>query len=158
LPPRWVAAAALTVAFFSPPHAAAQERAMTARPARESAVGAVLRAERETMDAIGRKDAAALRRILHPQFVYRTPGAPEASREEFLKNVTSLTAEIISVRGEEVRADVFGETAVVTGVQRARVRVDGKEFDSVGAFTDVFVKRRGRWRLWLAYSIELPGQ
>ena len=131
---------------------------MNSRPARAAAAAAVLRAERETMEAIGRKDAAALRRILDEGFIFRAPGGAEMSREEFLKNVTVIPAEILSVRGEGVRADLFGETAVVTGVQRARVRVDGKEFDSVGAFTDVFVKRRGRWRLRLAYSIELEGK
>jgi hypothetical protein len=156
LPPRLIAAAALAVAFFSPPHAAAQERTMPARPARESAAEAVLRVEHETMEAIGRKDAAALKRILDGRFVLRTPGGGELTRDEFLKNITSIPAEILSVRGEGVRADFFGETAVVTGVQRARVRADGKEFDSVSAFTDVFVKRRGRWRLRLAYSVELP--
>jgi hypothetical protein len=151
-----IAAAALAVAFFSPTYAAAQERTMPARPARGSAAEAVLRAEHETMEAIGRKDAAALRRILDQRFVHRTPAGEELTRDEFLKNIASIPAEILSVRGEGVRADIFGETAVVTGVQRARVRVDGKEFDSVGAFTDVFVLRRGRWRLRLAYSVELP--
>ena len=130
---------------------------MPARPApRESAREAVLRAEHETMEAIGRKDAEALKRILDQRFVYRSPAGPEQSRDEFLKNVASLPAEILSVRGEGVSADIFGETAVVTGVQRARVRVEGKEFDSVSAFTDIFVLRRGRWRLRLAHSVELP--
>ena len=126
-------------------------------PTRESAAESVLRAERETMEAIGRKDAAALRRILDPRFVLRTP-AGEVSREEFLRSVTSLPAEILSVRGEGARADIFGETAVVTGVQRARVRHEGQEFDSVSAFTDIFVKRRGRWLLRLAHSVEMQGE
>jgi ketosteroid isomerase-like protein len=130
---------------------------MPARPApRESAADAVLRVEKETMEAIGRKDAAALEVILDDAFVLRTPNAPEMSRAEFLKNVATLPAEILSVRGEGVRADIFGETAVVTGIQRARVRHEGKEFDSVGAFTDIFVRRRGRWLLRLAHSVELP--
>lgn len=131
---------------------------MTAKPAREPAVEAILRAERETMEAIGRKDAAALSRLLDEGFVLRTPAGPEVSRAEFIQNVASIPADILSVRGEGVRAEIFGETAVVTGVQRARVRVEGKEFDNVSAFTDVFVKRRGRWRLRLAYSVELPNQ
>ena len=129
---------------------------MNSRPARAAAVEAALRAERETMEAIGRKDVAALRRLLDTRFVLRTPGGGEQSREEFLKSVAGIPAEILSVRGEGVRADVFGETAVVTGVQRARVRVEGRELDSVGAFTDVFVLRRGRWLLRLAHSVELP--
>lgn len=131
---------------------------MPRRAARESAEGAALRAERETMEAIGRKDAAALEHVLDAEFIYRTPSGAELSRAQFLQNVTCLPAEILSVGGEGLRANVFGETAVVTGVQRARVRAEGMEQDSVVAFTDVFVKRRGRWRLRLAYGVELPHQ
>ena len=131
---------------------------MPTRADRGRAEEAVLRAEGETMKAIGRKDAAALGRILDEEFAYRTPSGAELSRDEFLKNITSMPFEILNVRGDGLKADVFGDTAVVTGVQRARVLAEGKEQESVVAFTDVFVKRRGRWRLRLAYGVELPGQ
>jgi ketosteroid isomerase-like protein len=115
-----------------------------------------MRLERETMDAIRAKDAKALGRVLAEDFVYRTPGA-ELSRAEFLQNVTQLPGRILSVEGEGLRVGVYGEAAVLTGVQRARVRTDdGAEHASAVAFTDVFVKERGRWRLSLAYGVELP--
>jgi len=118
----------------------------------------ILRLERETMDAIRAKDAKALERVLTADFVYRTPGA-ELSRAEFLQNVVSLPGRILSVEGSELRVSVYGDTAVLTGVQRSRVRTDdGVEHLSTVAFTDVFVKQRGRWRLSLAYGVELPEQ
>ena len=129
---------------------------MPTRADRGRAEQAVLRVESRTMRAIGRKDAAALRRILDEEFVYRTPGGAELGREEFLLNISSLPFEILSVRGDGVKAGVFGETAAVTGVQRARVLADGREQESVVAFTDIFVKRGGRWRLRLAHGVELP--
>lgn len=131
---------------------------MPTRADRGRAEQAVLRAESETMQAIGRKDAAALGRLLDEEFAYRTPAGAELGREEFLRNITSMPFEILSVRGDGVKADVFGETAVVTGVQRARVLAEGREQESVVAFTDIFVKRRGRWRLRLAYGVELTGK
>ena len=121
-------------------------------------IEAVLRLERETMDAIRAKDSKALERVLAEDFVYRTPGG-ELSRAEFLKNITSLPGRILSVEGSELRVSSYGETAVLTGVQRARVRTeDAAEHLSTVAFTDVFVKRGGRWRLALAYGVELPTQ
>jgi hypothetical protein len=47
---------------------------------------------------------------------------------------------------------------VVTGVQRATTRPSGggAETPSATAFTDVFVRRRGAWRLVLAYGVEVP--
>jgi ketosteroid isomerase-like protein len=119
-------------------------------------VESVLRLERETMDAIRAKDAKALERVLAPDFVYRAPGA-ELSRAEFLQNIASLPGRILSVEGAELRVNVYGDTAVLTGVQRSRVKTDdGAEHPSAVAFTDVFVRQRGRWRLSLAYGVELP--
>ncbi|MFN2413651.1 MAG: nuclear transport factor 2 family protein [Pyrinomonadaceae bacterium] len=129
---------------------------MTEQPAPRRVVESVLRLERETMDAIRKKDARALERILADDFVYRTPDA-ELSRAEFLQNITSFPGRILSVEGEGLRASAYGDAVVLTGVQRARARTDGgAEHASTVAFTDVFVKRRGRWRLSLAYGVELP--
>lgn len=128
----------------------------TPRPGRTAE--SILRLERETMDAIRAKDAKALERVLTSDFVYRTPGA-ELSRAEFLQNVASLPGRILSVEGSELRVNVYGDTAVLTGVQRSRVRTDGGvEHASTVAFTDIFVKQGGRWRLSLAYGVELPGR
>lgn len=118
----------------------------------------ILRLERETMDAIRAKDAEALGRLLTADFVYRTPDG-EAGRAEFLQGVAALPGRILSVEGSGQRVSVYGETAVLTGVQRSRLRTDdGAEHGSTVAFTDVFVKERGRWRLSLAYGVELPEQ
>ena len=119
-------------------------------------VEAILRLEREIMSHIRAKDARALERLLTADFVYRTPGA-ELSRADFLKGITNVPGRITSVEGEGLRVSVYGETAVLTGVQRARVRADdGTEQEGLNAFTDVFVRQNGRWRLALAYGVELP--
>lgn len=119
-------------------------------------VQAILRLEKEIMAHIRAKDTRALERLLTADFVYRTPGA-ELSRADFLKGIASVPGQITSVAGEELRVNVYGETAILTGVQRARVRADdGSEQEGLNAFTDVFVKQKGRWRLALAYGIDLP--
>ena len=129
---------------------------MTDAPQPRRTVEAVLRLERETMDAIRSKDAKALGRILSEDFAYRTQDA-ETSRADFLKNIVSLPGRILSVEGKNLRESVYGDTTVMTGVQHAVLRTeDGVEHPSTVAFTDIFVKRRGRWRLALAYGVELP--
>lgn len=117
----------------------------------------ILEIERETMAAIERKDAGALGRVLAEDFVYRTPTGGDLSREAFLKNIASIPFEILSVRGECLKVNAYGETAVLTGVQVATVRTeDGKEEEGRGAFTDIFLRRDGRWLMVLAYDVELP--
>jgi hypothetical protein len=62
----------------------------------------------------------------------------------------------VSVEGEHVKASVYGEVGVLTGVQRATVRLpDGSEVRDAGAFTDVCFKRGGRWQMVLAHSVSL---
>jgi hypothetical protein len=47
--------------------------------------------------------------------------------------------------------------AVLTGVQLTLLRADdGRQLESVVAFTDIFVRRNRRWRLALAHGVELP--
>ena len=120
------------------------------------AAQAILCLERLVMDAIRDKDAKALGHMLTDDFVYRTQDA-EVGRADFLKGVAGLPGRILSVEGENLRVNVYGDTAVLTGVQRARVRTeDGAEQTGANAFTDIFVRRRGRWRLALAHGVELP--
>ena len=128
-----------------------------ATPSRRT-VESILRLEKEIMGFIREKDTESLGRLLTADFVYRTPGG-EVGRAEFLKGVASVPGRITSVEGEGLRVSVYGETAVLTGVQRARVRADdGSEQEGVSAFTDIFVRRGGRWRLALAYGVELPAE
>jgi hypothetical protein len=154
-----IALAALAVAFLSTPPVGGQaleHLRMKGVSEKQRMVEAVLRLESEIMDRIREKDTRALEGLLTADFVYRTPGA-ELSRADFLKGVASVPGRITSVEGEGLRVRVYGELAVLTGVQRARVRADdGSEQEGLNAFTDVFIKRRGQWRLALAYGVELP--
>lgn len=117
---------------------------------------AILEMEKETFEAIRNKDAAALSRILDEGFVYRTPHGQDAAKADFIKAVTSLPVQILEVRGENLRVSIYGETAVLTGVQHAKVQTaEGKEAVSSVAFTDIFVRRLEGWVMTLAFGVEL---
>jgi ketosteroid isomerase-like protein len=120
---------------------------------------AVLDREREIMTAIRNKDAAILEPLLADDFIYRTHFGAEANKAEFLKSVAAFPVEIVSITGDELKANVYGETAIITGVQRAEARLpEGGVEESSVAFTDVFVRRGGRWLMVLAYGVELPSE
>jgi len=120
-------------------------------------VDAILQLERETMEGIKNKDADALSKIVADDFIHRSPGGVDAGKAEFLKSVASLPVKVMEIWGEELKVSVYGETAVLTGVQRVKTKsADGKEEAGAGAFTDVFVRREGRWWMVLAYSVDLP--
>jgi len=118
---------------------------------------AIRQMERDIMAAIKDKDAATLEPLLADDFVYRTHFGAEADKAEFLKSIASFPVKIISIRGEELKVNVYGDTAVLTGVQLAQAKApEGEVEESAVAFTDVFVRRAGRWLMVLAYGVELP--
>jgi uncharacterized protein (TIGR02246 family) len=118
---------------------------------------AVLRVEEEIFTAVKNRDAGALERILTEDFAYRSPGNQEVGKADFLKLSASFPYQIVSVRGEEMKVNVYGDTAVLTGLQLAKAKTgDGKEETSAVTFTDVFVKQNGKWMLSLAHAVELP--
>jgi ketosteroid isomerase-like protein len=121
------------------------------------AVAAILQIERDIMDAIKGKNATALAPLLADDFTYRTHFGAEATKTEFLQSIASFPVEILSLRGEELKVNVYGETAVLTGVQHAEARAaEGEPEDSAVAFADIFVRSEGRWLMVLAYGVELP--
>jgi ketosteroid isomerase-like protein len=119
----------------------------------------ILQIERDIMAAIKAKDATALSPLVADEFVYRTHFGAESNKSEFLQSISSLAVEIQSLHGDELKVNVYGDTAILTGVQRAEARLPEGELDeSAVAFTDVFVRRDGRWVMVLAYGIELPSE
>jgi ketosteroid isomerase-like protein len=136
----------------------AQERKVAeSRNSKTDVVEVILQLERETMEAIKRKDPGALGKILADDFVHRSPGREQARKEEFLTTIASLPVIIDEIWGENLKVDVFGDTAILTGVQQVKTKsADGKVEEGAGAFTDVFVRRGDRWLMVLAYSVDIP--
>ena len=117
---------------------------------------AILLLEEEIFGAVKCRDASALERVLADDFVYRNAGQ-EVARDDFLKLCATFPYEIVSIQGEELKVNVYGDIAVVTGLQFAKTKGDdGKVETGAVAFTDVFVKRNGKWMLSLAHAVDLP--
>ncbi len=122
----------------------------------ETAEQAVHAVGQEVFTAIRLKDVASLRRVLADDFVHRAPDGAEAGREEFVAGIAAMPVEVTAVAGEHLKVSVYGDVAVMTGVQRARWR-QGDEAEGVSsvAFADVFALRDGRWLMVLAFGVDL---
>jgi len=115
------------------------------------------RLSREVVEAIGGKNAEVLGAVLDEGFVHLSSDNQRQTKQEFVSAVTEAAYTIDEIGFDSLRVEIRDEVGVAVGVQRARGHLpDGQEFVSVGAFTDVFRHRDGRWHLWLAHSIELP--
>jgi ketosteroid isomerase-like protein len=122
-----------------------------------SAEQTILQIELRTMDAIKNKDTATLSSFVADDFIHRTPNGNESNKSDFLKGIAALPLEVLSISGDHLKVNVYGDSAVLTGVQKVTVRnTDGQKESGAAAFMDVFVKRQGEWIMVLAYSVDLP--
>jgi Domain of unknown function (DUF4440) len=88
----------------------------------------ILRSQEQFWQALLTKDAELLSAILAPAFVGRSPGEPNQTREELIATLTAFPGSIREITGEAIEVHVFGEVAVLTGMQVARLQLpDGKE-------------------------------
>lgn len=114
----------------------------------------LLELERFVTQAIRDRNGARLRELLSEDFVFRGTGDVETDREAFISNVAAMPGDILDLEMTSVRAHVFGDTGVLTGTQRAVVRLaDGTELTDLQSFTDVCRWREGKWWMVLAHSV-----
>lgn len=107
-------------------------------------------------DCIRRKDAEVLRQFLADDFVQRGADGTEATKDQFLRAISEMPFEIGSVSGEHERVSVYGNIAVMTGVQLAEWRQSETEHGlNRAAFADVFELRDGTWLLVLAFGADI---
>ena len=92
-------------------------------------------------------DRAAIERIIAPEWTVTGPDGQISTRADVLREVfETRTHRIISLTLDEVRVRVFGDAAVVTGRTRGRGESGKTPYDVEIRFTDMFVRRDGRWQ------------
>jgi ketosteroid isomerase-like protein len=117
---------------------------------------AVMRASVMMADAIARRDVDTIATLLGPGFVHRSPGGEGTDSERFLESIRQIPGEIVFVKLETVQIDVVGDGAIATGIQHARVRIDGHAIDDRRAFVDWFVRDDGKWKFRVAVDLPAP--
>lgn len=116
----------------------------------------VLQAQEQFWRALQARDAAALRRVLAPSFVGRSPGEADQDRDAFVATLLAFPGAISEIAGEEIAVHDWGGVAVLTGVQVAVLRMpDGREINSRVMLSNVFVLEGSDWQMGLSYALEL---
>ena len=107
--------------------------------AAEGSETAVLRADQALQSAIAGKDGKATGMVLDSQFTWTNDSGKTRKSAQFLKDVSSGTADGNSVYSD-LKARDYGQLAVVTGTGKNAGHADT-------FFARVWVKRPGGWRL-----------
>ncbi|HEV2016958.1 MAG TPA: nuclear transport factor 2 family protein [Gemmatimonadaceae bacterium] len=115
--------------------------------AQRTAESEVRLAERERFAAMLKQDAPALETLLDADLTYVHTGGELESKAQFVELIRSKKLIYESIEPSDVLVRVHDGLALVTGRSRMRVR-SATGTSSFGIrFTEVYVRRGGRWLL-----------
>ncbi len=102
------------------------------------------------------KDTAALKRIIAEDWVATNDMGKILNREDYLSQTTANTDVIQSNENTDMQVRLFGDTAVVTGGLTEKGTRNGTAYTDTYKWTDVFVKRGGRWQAVVSQWAKVP--
>lgn len=110
--------------------------------------------ERDIGQANIRRDKAFFERVEADEFIFTDSGGGTTTKSEDVASLDKPAGEfrLISYEVDDMKVSIYGKTAVVTGRASSAYRGGGRESIVKTRFTDVFVKRGGRWQIVAGHS------
>ena len=118
----------------------------------------LLKTEQDFQRAIVENNAAAIERFVADDWIIVGPDGKIVEKDRFIEVVKSGALTHETMKLEEPRVRVYGETAVITGRATSAGKFMGAEFKTVERSTDVFVKSDGQWRCVLTQLTRIAGE
>lgn len=100
----------------------------------------------EWVTALLQRDIATLARIMAQDCTFTYPLEGDGT-EQFIADVGSGDLTMESMTRDNVEVRVFGQTAVLTGVDTAKWRYKGHVIEGYYRTIHVYAERGGRWQL-----------
>ena len=116
----------------------------------------VIDLDKKRMDAMARKDLAALDALIAEDLVYTHSTARLDTKQSLLGAMESGATVYTSVVPSDVAAQDLGNTVVLTGSARIGVMSQGRPNSFAVRFTDVWSNQTGQWRMVAWQSTRLP--
>jgi dipeptidyl aminopeptidase/acylaminoacyl peptidase/ketosteroid isomerase-like protein len=104
------------------------------------------RLERAWADAEVKGDAKYPEELLADDYTFTGPDGAGVDKKGYLAARRAGEVQFKSVKFGEMKVRLYGDSAVVTGQATVKGRENGKDLSGAYRFTDVFVKRDGRWQ------------
>ncbi len=112
--------------------------------------------EQRRLESMTRSDLESLAPLLADDLTYTHSNGQLETKDQFLESLRSGRMQYVKIDREGVRLRAYGNTAVITGRARVDVRSEGQDRSLSLCFTDVWVKRGGRWQMVAWQSTRLP--
>lgn len=111
----------------------------------------LLQLEKDFQAAIVENNAQAIERFVDDDWIIVGPEGKITGKDRFLAVVKSGALTHDTMRLDEPRVRIYGDTGVVTGRATSAGKFMGVEFTTLERSTDVFVRIDGQWRCVLTH-------
>ena len=102
--------------------------------------------ERLWNEAQVNRDSASLDALVAERFVNTEYDGEVSDKTKFLSDIKDPLFKPTVASIQSVKVNLFGETAVITGVYRTKGTYQGKPYDHLGRFTDTWISDNGKWQ------------
>jgi hypothetical protein len=102
--------------------------------------------EHKWAEAEVKHDPAMIAPYLDDTFVQTNPDNSVSTRTEVLDGIGKGDATLTAVDLADLKAQGYGDAAVIMGRYTEKREVKGKHVMTAGRFTDTYVKRSGKWK------------
>ncbi|MES1256659.1 MAG: nuclear transport factor 2 family protein [Acidobacteriota bacterium] len=116
----------------------------------------IRRLDEQRIAAILAKDTDALHRLMADDFTYTHQGGVTEGKAAFLAEMTSGAGAFTSLQMSDVKLRVVAGAAILTGRCDLTAVRQGRSLVIPMHFTEVYLRRGGRWRWFLWQSTRLP--
>ncbi len=135
-----IAAAVLVFAIAAP--------AQTPAPAKPGAVEQeLLKLFNDWMEAEVKADFAFIDAVLADDWESTDPAGNVWNKAQFMGGLKSGQGAVQSFTLENMKARLYGDTAIVTGIMNAKQTFQGNDISGRYQCTDTLIKRNGRWQV-----------
>ena len=92
------------------------------------------------------RDSNAIQSLIADKFIDTEYDGEVSDREKFLADIRDPEYKPSAMNVQEVKVNLYRDTAVVTGIYHTRGTYNRKAYDHVGRFTDTWIFEGGRWQ------------
>ena len=127
----------------------------TSSEAESAALEAV---QRQLISAWIHRDRSALERLLAQEWTVTHADGRLLTREDVLRDLETGANRLLEGAVDDLRFRVYEDFAVVTGRTRARGEYKARPYDVKLRFSDVLVRRDGRWQVISSHASRIAGE
>jgi ketosteroid isomerase-like protein len=116
----------------------------------------VLAVEQAWVEAEQKRDATALKRLIHDRYVVTFGTGKPRNKAEFIKAFVESKSDPAFQTLSDEAVVVDRDTAVVVGTDTLRGTKNGEPYTRVARYISTYLRRDGRWVALAEHLVELP--